>query len=97
MDLRTVKHFIWKQGGTDLTLHYRLIGTKWYDSITTVAETALNSTGLYRNTDRFVRSRLRRKLTKFQKVCVHLIEPEDGSVFASPMSGAEGCRFVKNC
>ena len=28
MDLRTVKHFIWKQGGTDLTLHYRLIGTK---------------------------------------------------------------------
>jgi len=29
MDLRTVKHFIWKQGGTDLTLHYRLIGTKW--------------------------------------------------------------------
>jgi WD repeat-containing protein 48 len=28
MDLRTVKHFIWKQGGADLTLHYRLIGTK---------------------------------------------------------------------
>jgi len=28
MDLRTVKHFIWKQG-TDLTLHYRLIGNKW--------------------------------------------------------------------
>jgi len=27
MDLRTVKHFIWKQG-TDLTLHYRLIGNK---------------------------------------------------------------------
>ncbi|XP_074655956.1 WD repeat-containing protein 48-like [Tubulanus polymorphus] len=27
MDLRTVKHFVWKQGG-DLTLHYRPINTK---------------------------------------------------------------------
>ena len=28
MDLRTVKHFIWKQGG-DLTLHYRQLNHKW--------------------------------------------------------------------
>ena len=27
LDLRTVKHFIWKQGG-DLTLHYRPINSK---------------------------------------------------------------------
>jgi WD repeat-containing protein 48 len=27
LDLRTVKHFIWKQGG-DLTLHYRPINAK---------------------------------------------------------------------
>jgi len=32
MDLRTVKHFIWKQGG-DLTLQYRPVGvnTKWHN------------------------------------------------------------------
>jgi len=28
MDLRTVKHFIWKQSG-DLTLHYRPLTNKW--------------------------------------------------------------------
>lgn len=84
MDLRTVKHFIWKQGA-DLTLQYRIIGAKWWQLVNLyylyIVVVVVAVVGLWFKTKTKLSMRLDDRFTE-----IFILDEEDSSnlIMASP-------------